>query len=387
MQEDESTRLLHTYQEAFRIPERLLRELAERDALPSWARAVAGQREDWLASLHKNVSEGFPAAVRQARAGLLERALNLGATVLSGSATAIVIPTSAPIYCRALLEIATHPLTAPGSPDPNAKMLFDDKKLPETVRQLEHLLGMLAETGYLASADETWGGAVILASRFLYYHELGHAVRDLTRDTDPPSWILPSEEPLMHELVADQFALGMLTLELRHHAIWQPAGFSGVALAIGFVALKEYCEREYDGGVRRIKDAAFRMGRLLHWARISVDIGTLTEEAVAMGRLFWEQITGLLRRVERIPSPIFSLLLQTADNPREDWRVASNHLLKWCVFGDRTKVLTIVRNIRNSATAQAQAEARARRVLDVLEFILEDTAQLEPTLGLKSALQ
>jgi hypothetical protein len=102
--------------------------------------------------------------------------------------------------------------------------------------------------------------------------------------------------------------------------------------------------------------------------------------------MLWESFTSLLREVDQISSPIFSLLKQTADRPREDWKTASNHILRWCVFGDRTKVLSTICRIRDSAMEQVSDEPRAQRVLDVISFLLSDTAHLEPTLGLHAAL-
>ena len=88
---------------------------------------------------------------------------------------------------------------------------------------------------------------LILGVRFLYYHELGHLslryVPNRSEAVRPPS----SEEELAEEVVADQFAFAMLTLELRRHDEWQPVGLVGIVLAHAFIALKEFSEWHEDG--------------------------------------------------------------------------------------------------------------------------------------------
>ena len=129
------------------------------------------------------------------------------------------------------------------------------------------------------------------------------------------------------------------------------------------------------------------MSRLLYWGRIAVDQGMITKQALELGQWYWDLLRNPLRRVERIQSPVFSLVKQTAGRPTQDWRVASNHVLLWCAFGDRAKVLSTLQRIREAAREQMDTEPLARKVLEVIEFILNDTNSLEPTLGLRAALQ
>jgi hypothetical protein len=273
------------------------------------------------------------------------------------------------VELRTLMEIIGMPMVFPDSSDPDAKMLIHNGKIDEAAHELASLIGMLEQTGYTDAPSDYWGGAVTLGTRFLYYHELGHLNHSLFNNFTP-DWLLPGEEYLVGELVADQFALTMLTLELRNHPQLQHVGFAGVSLALSFVALKEYAEVEYDGGKRRIKDATFRMHRLLYWGALSVQLGGMTAEAVEQGKFFWELFASILRKVDSIPFPIFSLFLQTVERPREEWRVASNYILRWCVFGDREKVFSVTQKIRESAVNNAAQQSKAQKVLELVEFLI-----------------
>jgi hypothetical protein len=179
----------------------------------------------------------------------------------------------------------------------------------------------------------------------------------------------------------------MIVMELKRRTDLQPVGFLSAALALSFLALKEFSDMEYEGGVRITKNATLRMQRMLWWGALSVAAGGITKDAIEVGKWFWECFVKLLRGIKEIPSPIFSLLVQTAERPPSDWRIASNHILKWIVFGDRTKVLSALRRIRDAATYEASKRPHARRVLDVISFLLSDTDHLEPTLGMRAALE
>jgi hypothetical protein len=276
-----SEELLHEYRDSYRIPTRFLRELEQRKAFPEWA--INPESEDWLGSLHKAVTEmNWPEKLTEARAGLLERGGNLGSAVSSEQAKAIVMPVCTPAYLRSLMNIINLPMVFPNSSDPNAKMLFDQRKVVEAVHQLGHLSGMLEETGYLDAPRDYWGGAVTLGARFLYYHELGHLSQDLSTKQNLPNWIVAGEEYLVEELLADQFALSMLVMELKNHEDLQFVGFSGIVLALSFMALKEFSEKEYEGGTRRIKNAMLRMQRQFWWGGLSVKMGGISEEAILL---------------------------------------------------------------------------------------------------------
>ncbi len=384
-----SVLLLAEFQEAYRVPPLLVKELAKRGSLPQWVEYATGVRRDWLASLHRAMTEkNWPEELKTVSAGQLESGGNLGMAHVSGLAATIAMPISTVSYLRAILDLLTYPFIPPNSEDPAAKMLLDGKRMDEAARRLEHIIGMVAETGFLDSPQESdaIGGAVTTGARFLYYHELAHLMRQTSKPNAVPKWIVPGEEYLAEELAADQLALSMIVLEFRSHPGLQPVAVSGVALALGFLAIKEFAEREYDGGKRRTKNATLRMSRILYWVQLSIQLGGLTEEALQNGKLFWEITRGLLARVERVPSPIFSLVLQTADRPEVDWPTASNHLVQWCAFGNRDRVVDTIRKIRDSALGQVNREARAQRVLQVIRFILKDTSHLEPTLGLEAAL-
>ncbi|AVA37414.1 hypothetical protein RN01_03965 [Cupriavidus sp. SHE] len=385
-----SSSVLSSYQEAFGVSSAILSELQRRGGpLPLWAAQSAKDREDWLYSLHEAVTEwDWPQQVREASAGLLDKGSHLGLADIGGTAATIMMPISTPGFLRVLLEMLGYPFVSPLSSDPQATTLLDGRRMDTAAREFERTLGMIHDTGYLdaRAADVAFGGAVTTGVRFLYYHELGHVMRSAEGDTSRPSWLVPEEEYLVEELVADQFAFVMLTLELRRHPIMQPSGFAGIALALAFVAAKEFASTTYGGGRRTTKNATHRMHRLLFWAAKSAGMGVITEEAVAVGKCFWDASHGLFARVQSVPSPLFSLLLQTAMRPVQDWPTASLHILRWCAFGDRSKVVSTIRSIRDEAQRQASQHSRAEAVLKLIEFVLADTNCVRVPLGLAEAL-
>jgi len=87
------------------------------------------------------------------------------------------MPIATPIFIRAIVDVMNLAMVPPNSRDPNAKMLLDPKKLDDAGRELARLAGDIADVGYLDSTDAEWGGGVIMATRFMYYHELGHLLR------------------------------------------------------------------------------------------------------------------------------------------------------------------------------------------------------------------
>jgi hypothetical protein len=200
-----------------------------------------------------------------------------------------------------------------------------------------------------------------------------------------PNWILPEERYLAEELVADQFALSMIVLELRHSPQLRPIGFAGITFAMSLVALQEFSEPPIDGK-RTIKDATLRMSRILYWGRESVRLGAITEADLSIGDFYWNTFRQLLSRVGDVPSPVFSLLNQTASRPEADWAIARNYLVRWCVFGQRKKVVATLKQVINSAKKQAPREPRAQKALQMIDYVLKETGPLEPELGLREGL-
>jgi hypothetical protein len=381
--------LLAEYRESLRVPAKIYQRLDQWGALPPWAAAAARARSDWLASLHQAVTaKGWPAELRDATAGLVDHSAEteFAFDAVVGRARTVVIPAATPSYLQRLVEILNLALVPPDTADPQAHMLMDTRRLDAASQELARMVGMIGETGYSDGDVATWGGGVIMGTRFVYYHEMGHLSASL-RPQSLPGWLLPAERYLADELLADQLAFAMVVLELRHARNLQPSGMAGMIFALGLEALREFADDSKGGDKRSTKDATLRVGRLLYWGKIAVAMGNLTQEALDLGTFYWQQLRDLLTRVQRIPSPVFSLLVQTADRPQADWMVARDHIAQWCAFGDRARVLRALRAIRQSAEAQAATEPRARRVLDVLAYVRRETETLEPELGLKAGLE
>lgn len=381
--------LIAEAREQWAVPTKLLQDLGRRDALPRWMGSRLGARRDWLEALNRAVTEeGWPDRFKRAGAALLGSGLNLAVAAIGQNADAVLMPASTPGYLRSLFDILVYPLVKPGSNEPETAMVLDGHRMDEAARRLEVLLGMLADTSYIDAPGEedAFGGAVTPAARFLYYHELAHLVAVDDGVTGRPAWVLPAEEYLAEELVADQYAFAFLAYELRSHPELQPVGYSGIALALSFMAAREFAACEYEGHKHRTKNATLRMERLLFWGRQSVRFDGITEEAVTWGQLIWDILRGLLARVQAVPSPVNALLGEALKAPRSTWRATSTQLLVWCAFGDRARLLGRLQQIFAGAVAQASTEPGAARFSELMDFILEDTAELEPELGLRSAL-
>jgi hypothetical protein len=239
----------------------------------------------------------------------------------TGHKLAIGVSDATPVYLQSMLEIVYFPLVSPSTPDPSARMLLDPTRRAEAVRRLARLLGMLKETAYLDGPESGWGGAVTFGTKFVYYHELGHLAAARPECSPPQPTLLGAEDEFAEEMRADQFALAALGVEIKNH---EPntvaAAFTGVSLAMSFIASQEYVRsKSIEGDTPRysIKGAVLRMGRLQHWTKLAVDGGMLPAEALSALDTYWRLFRDLLRDVneEPLPTPVFSLVLQAADRP------------------------------------------------------------------------
>ncbi len=376
MSPESNTKIIEALRKNYQPSINLLNELDRRKALPKWATLD----QDWLTSFHQNLTKvGWPEYLQKIGVTLTPSGLNIASAIPD---VAILMPVSTPEYLRSLLELIKYPVVYPNSSDPNAQMLISGPRMNEAAQQLEFILGMLKETGFLDSPDSenTPDEPVLLGSRFLYYHELGHLNYNKFGVKELPDWEAICGEAMVQEVIADQFAFGMTALELRNHPRLQSSAFIGIVLAMGFIALKEFADEQ------RIEKTSCRMEQIFAWAHSSVESGEVTKEAITFGTMLWKITLGLLARVKEIPSPISLLFMETIERPQKDWQVVSNCLLQWCAFGDAEKVHNTVRKIRDEARQQANEEPRARRVLDVINFVLEDTSEVESVFGLQEAL-
>lgn len=363
----------------------LLAEVGRRNLTPPWAKHFDHEREDWLASLHHAVTDEGWDVLESATAGLIPHGQFLGA---AEAAKAIVIPISTPVYLHTLLDLLSRPMVPPDTADPEANMLWASARAQEAMREFKFLMGMLAETNYLDAPQmgDAWLPAVTAGTRFIYYHELGHVVHAQVQDHQLPSWLnqREAEDPdLPFEMVADQFGLSMILLELRHHRELLIPGIAGVVLALGLVVMKAYVE--LDGPPPGY--AVMRMNRLFDWAEKAKRLNSCTEEALTASKHLWSTLYTYFREMHgnHLPSPIFALLRQTSQQPRSAWPTASGHVLQWCTFGDQNRVLRTLRSIRGQALARPNDE-RAKGVLAVINFLVDDLRDVDHVLGLREAL-
>lgn len=377
---------LGSYERETGVSAKVLAQLRQWNAIPDWAEAAARIREDWLASVHHNVArDGWPADLQNADVRTIQgRGRNIA--ISNAAHGAIGVFAYAPAYLRRIMEIVNYPLVRPGASDPNAKMLLDRTRQSEASAQLAHMLGMLDETGYI-DAPTDWGGGVVFGTRFLYYHELGHLSQALNA-AGASLGLQPEEAPYAYEMIADQFALAMVMLELRNQSQdLQVVGMSGIAFAMALIASFEYTDTTYARDVRRIKGAVYRVGRLIYWSEGAARDGMIAPAAVTVMQQYWSSYTDLLRQVKAIPSPTMSLVATAASGTAEDRVLARNTIVKWCAFGDCARVRSHLRAAYRSARVAAVNNAEAARVVDVINAIISQTARLEPDLGLANVLR
>ena len=53
----------------------------------------------------------------------------------------------------------------------------------------------------------------------------------MTKREECPEWLVPGEEEVAEELVADRFAFALFNVELRNNPDLQPVAFAGLALS------------------------------------------------------------------------------------------------------------------------------------------------------------
>jgi len=395
---------LSSYLERSEISPKLFWQLKKWEALPAWLLSAEKLHDNWVESFHRNsINETWPEPLRSAVARTISGRVKFLAGSTTGHKPTLMFSNRTPVFLREIQDIVDYPLVCPnadpmlrdweraasrGCPDspPDAKLLVHPGMKQEAARRLALMLGMLEETSYLDGSDTEWNGGVRFGSHFIYYHEVGHIAFSVP-NAWPPIEIRPEEEEFAEEIRADQIAMAMLATELRNQTpeviFW---GFRGISLAMSFMAAEEFV-KPYKDGLRQIKGPVYRMARLRDWTRLNVEDGKLPPSALTGLQDYWDLFTELLRKVKLVPSPVFSLLRQTADRPQEDWIKARNEIVKWCAFGDRKSVIEAVTNVYRSALEHASSEPGARGVIRVVDFLQKQTASLEPELGLSEALR
>ena len=377
-------RVLNAYRQMAGISEELFSVLKDWNAVPTWAVEQPNRRMDWLKTLHENVTRhAWPEKLKDAVAGTVAGRSQMLAFSTRGTHRAIGIFDSTPAYLSQLAEVINHPLVLPGSPDPHAAMKFDPARGAEAVHRLGQMLGMLKETSYLDGPNTVWRPAVIFGTRFIYYHELGHLALQLDNDFPWKFDLHPVEREFSEELYVDRFAFVMLTLENRSRADLQVTAMAGVAFAMSLIASQEFVNEKAFGS---IKGAVLRMGRILHWARLAVNMEELSPKALTVTEYYWRLFKTILQQIDNVPSPVFSLLRQTADRPQRDWDFARNQIVKWCAFGECSKVATTFNEVCRSAKDQIDKEA-ARKTLQIIYYILKAVQPIERSLGFTKHFQ
>lgn len=366
---------------------KLLCQLSVWDALPSWTQELGDARNNWADQLHKNAqSEDWPSDLKSIAVEMAEPSnAFLGSNIRSAEKRKIEISHLAPVYLQELMTILRHPFVMPNSSDPDAKMLIDLGQMPEAGSRLARLVGVLEETSYFEGQDLSWNPLLIFASRFIYYHELAHSMNFLSNSFTVHFNLEEAELEFAEEMRADYIALLLFLSELRNNPQLLHAAFSGISLAMSFVGVKEF-SRPYTANSRSIKGAVFRVARLNYWIRQYEDIGDVPQGTAASSLVFWNAFKQMLTYVKEIPSPVYDLLTGSAKKDRSDWDRTRNIIVRWITFGDRESVLAGVKSVYEWASVRSITDRRALGVTEIIEYILAQTKDLEPELGLRDTL-
>lgn len=369
------------------LSRKLLKKLIQWNAIPDWVQQSAILENNWAETLHRNVTNDSSWPEYLKNLNVKNETCVKGSNYIAKSdSSTIRISNITLVYLRELIEIINYPFVLPNSSDPNAKMLMDTSRIADAVKRLGRFQGMINEVDYFEGPKVLWGAAEIFGSRFMYYHELGHVKQHYETDTLKIN-ILPEEEKLKYEIDADQFALSMLILELRHQDIdMQVEALIGITNAMFLLAASEYAEPYKKSGYKSIKGAMYRISRLFYYSNISVQNGNLKQEAVKASIYYWDLMKLYFEKIDYTPHPVFNLLYQTADRPKEDWVVFRNQVVKWCIFGDRDKAISNLKDVYQAALTQSQTQPRAKKVLKVYEYLFYQTKGLDWKINLKKSI-
>ncbi len=355
-----------------------VRQLKKWDALPTWMPPVVKAQEGWLSGFHQNLTRPeWPDCIKEISVNTrFQPGFRLGESTYGG-ASEIYISPFIPTYLETLLSIIDGSL-ADFSPDDSTPISqANPAKVAAATRELESLIGVIETTGYLQTKEFQWRPAIQFATRFIYYHELGHKLACDNDSLIPEPDLYPEESAYAEEIATDQIALALLELEIRNNQDLSIAAHSGAALAMALMSLKEFSQ-SYKKDKRSIKAAIHRVRRLEYWIKKSVNLKETHPQALEQFRFFWQLFHNLLKHVRDIPSPLFSLVYKAADRPKTDWAVVRNEIVKSCLFGNHEAVIKNLRDIRMAAIEQADKFPRAKRAVQLLNYIKDETEVLEP---------
>ncbi|MEM9545357.1 MAG: hypothetical protein AAGA77_05260 [Bacteroidota bacterium] len=381
---------LESYINESEIPSKLLLQLEEWNALPTWLSKGKKSREDWLIALHENtIKMGWPKKSQDAVTKVnVSRGIELaGAT--TGSELSISIQESLPILLQKLLEIINGCIIAESVDEQRMKIFIDSLNFEKCISRSKLFLGFLEKIEFYDSPlSESQSPLIQSATEFLYYHEFGHILASIPDSLDfIKTELLPEEDEYEEEILADYFAFIMTSVKYEKQSPDdQFIAFSGISLAMSLILCLDFCDHSVSkNGFLETKMTSFRMSRLKHWTMISVDQKLLTPQANSGLSILWDTTDKILSSITDTTSPIFNLIYETTSQPRQNWTVARNEFVKWYTFGNRSKIIAELELVYKSAKEQTKFP-KAQAALEIFEYIIDSTSHLEPELGLKESV-
>ena len=196
---------------------KLLCQLSAWNGLPWWIRNVDEMRRGWAAQLHGIVvGNDWPEYLKRTASQVIDADLiSLGSIRSSGGHSVIEIPHMSPVHLQELQGILDTVVEG-GPEDPSDGMFMDGGNVAAATKRLARMVAMLKHTSYLRGAEPRWENTLVSATRFIYYHELGHAIAEGPETFAEKYGLDPAAMKCKEELRADYLALILFLVEVRN---------------------------------------------------------------------------------------------------------------------------------------------------------------------------
>ena len=374
----------------FGIPLPLLKELKQRDGLPSWWEAVRSQLDsDWLNNFHKNFTkEGWPLEVQNTEVGVIDTTLNPFAH-LGQKQDSIVFPASlVPIFWEVTNVVFGH-MQRPNSADPNAKMFISKEGEKESLNDLAALLGRL---NYIAcptmTVKQPFIPIVIATSHYVYCHELAHVA--LSRKFKEAGWTSRQEE-----FECDRLAFAMMTLTYKSFSsLQQVFSLCGPAVAFGLELIRSCLSIHSNEISTTHPKPNERYHTLRNWCLTAEQHGMIAKGATEFADFFWSYLNRLIQilqsedrlfKVNPLRDTLNGLFI---DKPitSDEITLMITQIIQWCSFGDQTLAKQNIRQILNERT-HIENNTIIHNIKEFRKELIDQTGHLEQIIGFLNLLK
>lgn len=370
----------------------LLELMAGDGLVPAWI-----VHTDWrLEEFHRTFTEtGWPSHVKDLTIDASVGAHDLG-WLTDGDNPTLGVPLSTVAALRRTLAVFGDSFARPATYQPAELMPSSEELLQQAALKLRLVGAMMWETGYCGWPDDfdpaqsagtkeddwdIWRPTVITAVRFMYYHELGHAVihqLGINAESRPRIRDQSLTGAEREEAEADCYSWALTRLETQkasNHSL------AGAVLALTLIAAREIAT---PSELFSWESTHKRMRALLEYAAPLAKHDSSFAPDFELGLSVARHFAEILNRANcagPLFSPVgFALSLVDELGSPTDPRRAARLLATWKAFGDRHRLRrSIVRELRERLTL---ANGDANATLLRFEPLLGELAKYEPMLGL-----